>query len=73
MSDQNLRDDMLKLVRYKILFLNRDYEHAFPEQEELVADNLDATNYTNVEDCGIHPAPAPTYYPSSSEVEAVST
>jgi hypothetical protein len=46
MSDQNLRDDMLKLVRYKILFLNRDYEHAFPEQEELVTDNLDAANYT---------------------------
>ena len=46
MSDQSLHDDMLKLVRYNILFLKRDYEHAFPEQEELIADNLDATSYT---------------------------
>jgi len=46
MSDKNLHDDMLKLVRYKILFVKRDYEHAFPEQEELVPDNLDAATYT---------------------------
>jgi DNA-binding MarR family transcriptional regulator len=46
MSDKNLRDDMLKLVQYKILFLKRDYEHAFPEQEELVADNIDEAGYT---------------------------
>jgi hypothetical protein len=29
-------EDRLKLVRYKIVFLKRDYETAFPEQEELV-------------------------------------
>ena len=46
MPDTNLNDDMLKLVRYKILFVKRDYEHAFPEQEELVSDNLTATSYT---------------------------
>jgi DNA-binding MarR family transcriptional regulator len=46
MSDKNLRDDMLKLVQYKILFLKRDYEHAFPKQEEFVADNIDETGYT---------------------------
>ena len=46
MSDKNLRDDMLKLVQYKILFLKRDYEHAFQEQEELVTDNLDEAGYT---------------------------
>ena len=45
MADQNLRDDMLKLVQYHILFLKRGYEHAFPEQDELVADNLDAGSY----------------------------
>ena len=46
MSDTNLNDDMLKLVRYKILFVKRDYEVAFPEVEELVHDNLTATAYT---------------------------
>jgi hypothetical protein len=46
MSDQNLHDDMLKLVQYKILFLKRNYEHAFAEQEELVPDNIDAAGYT---------------------------
>src|SRR6266540_385403 len=46
MSDKNLRDDKLKLVQYKILFLKRDYEHAFQEQEELVTDNIDEAGYT---------------------------
>jgi hypothetical protein len=45
MSDNNLRDDMLKLVQYKIIFVKRDYEHVFQEQEELVADNIDAAGY----------------------------
>ena len=40
MSDKDLSDDMLKLVRYKILFVKRDYEHAFQEREELVHDNM---------------------------------
>ena len=34
MSDKDLNDDQLKLVRYKILFVKRDYETAFPEREE---------------------------------------
>jgi hypothetical protein len=38
--DKDLRDDMLKLVRYKVLFVKRDYEHAFPEQEDLVSENM---------------------------------
>ena len=47
MSDTDLTGkDMLKLVRYKILFIKRDYETAFPEREELVADSMDATGYT---------------------------
>lgn len=46
MPDTNLNDDLLKLVRYKILFVKREYEHAFPEVEELVSDNLTATAYT---------------------------
>jgi hypothetical protein len=27
--DKDLHDHMLKLVRYKILFVRREYEHAF--------------------------------------------
>ena len=46
MPDTNLNDDMLKLVRYKVLFLKRDYEYAFPEQEELVHDNITETAFT---------------------------
>ena len=48
----NMRDtdlsgkDTLKLVRYKILFIKRDYETAFPEHEELVSDPMDETAYT---------------------------
>jgi len=44
--DKNLHDDMLKLVRYKILFVKRNYEHAFPEQEDLVYDNIDGNSFT---------------------------
>jgi hypothetical protein len=46
MRDTNLTDDMLKLVRYKILFVKRDYEFAFPEREELVSDNMNGSDFT---------------------------
>ena len=47
MNDRDLSDDkQLKLVRYKILFIKRDYEHAFPEVEELVSDSMDESAYT---------------------------
>ncbi|OLE53187.1 MAG: hypothetical protein AUG51_14435 [Acidobacteria bacterium 13_1_20CM_3_53_8] len=47
MNDRDLSDnDMLKLVRYKVLFIKRDYEVAFPEVEELVSDDLTDTAYT---------------------------
>jgi quinol monooxygenase YgiN len=46
MPDTDLRDDMLKLVRYKILFMKRDLEYTFPEREELVSENIDSTGYT---------------------------
>jgi len=46
MPDRDLHDDMLKLVRYKVLFVKRDYEHVFTEVEELVAENTDAASYT---------------------------
>jgi len=36
----------LKLVRYKILFVKRGYEWAFPEQEELISDDFEG------DDCG---------------------
>jgi len=45
MPDTNLSDDMLKLVRYKVLFVKRDYEHAFKEEEDLVWDNMTDTAY----------------------------
>lgn len=45
MPDTNLNDDMLKLVRYKVLFVKRGYEVAFPEQEELVFDNMTDTAF----------------------------
>ena len=44
--DRDLRDDMLKLVRFKVLFVKREYEHAFPEQENLVSENMDAAAFT---------------------------
>ncbi len=44
--DKNLRDDMLKLVRYKVLFVKREYEHAFREQEDLVSENMDGAAFT---------------------------
>src|SRR5262249_39171880 len=38
MPDQDLSgENTLKLVRYKVVFVKRDYEVAFREQEELVA------------------------------------
>lgn len=46
MADKNLSDDQLKLVRYKILFVKRDYEWAFKEREELVPDNMTGEAFT---------------------------
>src|SRR5216684_3571190 len=46
MADTNLNDDMLKLVRYKVLFIRRDHEYAFPEMEELVHDNMTDSAFT---------------------------
>jgi hypothetical protein len=44
--DKDLHDDMLKLVRYKVLFVRREYEVAFPEREDLVSDNMDGSAFT---------------------------
>ena len=46
MPDRDLGGDDLKLVRYKVLFVRRDYEYAFQEQEELVYDNTDGAAFT---------------------------
>jgi hypothetical protein len=46
MRDANLNDDMLKLVRFKILFVKREYEHAFPEEEDLVPDNMTGADFS---------------------------
>jgi hypothetical protein len=46
MLDKDLHDDMLKLVRYKILFVKREFEYAFPEQEDLVPDDMDGSAFT---------------------------
>ncbi|MGH8070043.1 MAG: hypothetical protein ACRERE_33325 [Candidatus Entotheonellia bacterium] len=45
MADRDFRDDMLKLVRYKVLFVKREYEHVFYEKEELVHDNISEADY----------------------------
>jgi hypothetical protein len=44
--DRDLSDDMLKLIRYKVPFVKGEYEHAFPEQEDLVSENMDASAFT---------------------------
>lgn len=44
--DKNLSDDQLKLVRFKILFVKRGFEHAFREQEALIWDNSDSMAFT---------------------------
>jgi hypothetical protein len=44
--DKDLQDDMLKLVRYKVLFVRREYEFAFPEREALVSENMDGDAFT---------------------------
>lgn len=44
--EKDLHDDMLKLVRYKVMFVRREYEVAFPEREDLVPDNLDGSSFT---------------------------
>lgn len=44
--DQDLRDNKLKLVRRKVLFIKRGCEVAFAEGEELVADDMDPAAYT---------------------------
>ena len=44
-QDRELQDNMLKLVRYRILFIKREYEHAFHEGQELVYDNMDGTAF----------------------------
>jgi len=43
--DKDLHDDMLKLIRYKVLFVKREYEHAFNETEDLVSENMDGTAF----------------------------
>src|SRR6266852_777836 len=45
MADQDLSGSDLKLVRYKVLFTKRDYEHAFPEKEELVHDDMECNRF----------------------------
>ena len=48
MRDQDLSDkNVLKLVRFKVLFIKRGYEYAFPEQEALVHDDMDAQAFTS--------------------------
>jgi len=46
MDDKDLSGDDLKLVRYKVLFIKRDHEFAFPEREDLVSVDIDETGFT---------------------------
>ncbi len=43
--DTNLQDDMLKLVRYKILSVERENERVLHDGEALVHDNMDGTDF----------------------------
>jgi hypothetical protein len=67
--EKDLRDDMLKLVRYKVLFVRREYETAFPEQEDLVSDNMEGSAFTAwkvaefIQDLARTPAPGHTRVP----------
>jgi hypothetical protein len=45
MPDMDLSDDLLKLVRYKILFVKRNYECAFGEVEEILHDHLTESDF----------------------------
>ena len=45
MPDMDLSDDQLKLVRYKILFVKRNYECAFGEVEEILHDHLTESDF----------------------------
>lgn len=76
--DRDLHDDMLKLVRYKILFVRREYEHAFPEREDLVYDSMDGTAFAAwkvaefIQELGKEKTPVPDKwrdkgYPKSSQ------
>lgn len=42
----DLRDDMLKLVRFKVLYVKREYEEVLAKGDELVFDNMDSTAFT---------------------------
>lgn len=44
--DRGLSDDTLKLVRYKVLFVKREHEVAFPDHEVLVAANMDEVDFS---------------------------
>lgn len=44
--NKDLRDDMLKLVRFKVLFVKREYEEVLAEGDELVSDSMDSTAFT---------------------------
>ena len=45
MPDIDLNDDQLKLVRYRILFVKRDLEVAFPHADVLVYDNISSSTF----------------------------
>jgi beta-mannanase len=46
--DQDLSGDDLKLVRYRILFIKREYEAAFPEEDDLVSYSIPGTDWAGI-------------------------
>lgn len=46
LMDTDLSGEMLKLVRYQVLFVRRDCEHAFAETEAMIAESLDGEAFT---------------------------
>lgn len=45
MRDQDLSGDDLKLVRYRVLFVKREYEVAFPERDDLLTYSTGPAEY----------------------------
>lgn len=45
-TDTDLSGEMLKLVRYQVLFVRRDCEHAFAETEAMITESLDGEAFT---------------------------
>ncbi|MCH9651597.1 MAG: hypothetical protein K0U98_25450 [Deltaproteobacteria bacterium] len=47
MADKNLSDDMVKLVSYSIVSIQRDREHVLSSARRVVTDNMDGEGFAS--------------------------